>query len=56
MKSEVYDVMMSLLKDLKATHGITMRHVHCYNSGQNVAFECLCKQEGKGVKFYDTVG
>ena len=37
-KSELKDVMMSPLKDLKAMYCVTLRYVHCGNDGENEAF------------------
>ena len=50
-KLELKDVMMALIKDLKVTEGIDIRHVPCDNGGENEALRRLCKQEGIGVKF-----
>ena len=37
---------MSLLKDLKVTHGIEVCCVHYDNTGENESFEQTCKWEG----------
>ena len=47
-KSELKDMMMSLLKDLKAMYGVTESYD---NAGENEAYEWLCKQEGMEIKF-----
>ena len=47
-KPELKDVMVPLIKDLKTSESIDFRYDH-YNSGENEAFEKLCKQEGIGV-------
>ena len=49
--SEVKDVMISLLKYLKAIYGITVRYICCDDDRENEVFQQLCKQEGIGVKF-----
>ena len=41
--------MMMLVKDLKATHGVHVKYIHC-NADKNKAFKILCKQEEMHVK------
>ena len=43
-------MMMTLLKDLKATYGVNVRLICCNDAGKNGAFEQLCKHEGMGKK------
>ena len=50
-KPELKDVMMSLIKYLKATYRVNVSYVNCDNAGKNEAVEWLCKQEGIGLYF-----
>ena len=38
-------MIMSLIENLKAIYGDTVRYLHCNNAGENEALELLCKQE-----------
>ena len=49
-KSSLKAEMIAFLKNLRATHGISVKTACCDKAKENVAFESLCKQEGMGVK------
>ena len=50
-KSKLKNVMLGLIKNLKIKYGIQVHYAHCNNARENVDFELVCKQEGKGIKF-----
>ena len=50
-KSELKDVMLSLVRELQEKYGVTVKAIRGDNSGENNAFEKLCKQEGMGIQF-----
>ena len=47
--------MISLVKDLKATYGINVKHARYNNTGENEDFKRACKQEGMGIQFEYTM-
>ena len=50
-KSELAITVNQLMKELKTMHKIKVKKVQCKNSGEKMASEALCKQEGYGVTF-----
>ena len=46
---------MALIKDLKASQGITVKYIYCENAGEINAFEKLCKNEVIVVMFEVTM-
>ena len=54
-KSELKKMMLSLIKDLKATKGINMKYVRCGNARENDDFKRACKQERLCVQFKHTM-
>ena len=39
MKDEASKRLIRLIKDLKATHGVTVKKIHCDNVGENKEFQ-----------------
>ena len=50
-KSELGDVMIEFILELKNKHGIDVKIIRCDNSGENNAFEKQCKSKGMGITF-----
>ena len=50
-KLELNKVMMSLIKDLKSTHGTNMKYARYINAGEHKNFERACEQKEMGVQF-----
>ena len=49
--------MRALIKELKEKYGVVVKTIRGDNSGENMKFEQLCKQEGMGITFeYTTPG
>ena len=44
-KSELADVMIEFIQELKNKHGINVKIIRCDNSGENNAFERQCKTQ-----------
>ena len=51
LKSKVKNVMLALIKTLKAKYDIQIRYTQCNNARENEDFESICKQEGMGIEF-----
>ena len=54
-KSELENVMMSLIKDLKASYSMNMKYARQDNAGENTDFERTYKQEGMDAHFKYTM-
>ena len=50
IKVQINNVMLSLIKDLKAKYGIHVQCARCNNLRENEDFEWACKQEGMGIE------
>ena len=54
-KSELKNVMMGLIKNLKTMHDIQLEYLQCDNVRENIDFENIFKQEEMGMKFKYTI-
>ena len=50
-KSELKDVVLGFIKNLKIKFGIQVRYTCCNNARENVDFDKSCKQELMGIEF-----
>ena len=50
-KSNLADIMIGLIKNLKNKYNLQVQYLHYNNAGENVAFKEACKQKGLGVDF-----
>ena len=50
-KSDLPKTVVSFIKGLKNTFGIQVKSIRLDNSGENLALQELCEQEGLGIKF-----
>ena len=48
-KSNLVDIMIGLIKNLKNKYNLQLQYLNCNNAGENISFEKACKQEGLGV-------
>ena len=54
-KSDLVDVMIGLIKNLKNKYNLQVEYLCCDNIGENVTFKKACKQEGLEIDFKYTV-
>ena len=50
-KGDQNTILVEWFKDLKVTHGITIKRVRCNNSGENRALKKACRTAHLGIKF-----
>ena len=50
-KSNLADIMIGLIKNLKNKYNLQVQYLHCNNAGENVAFEKAYKDNVLGVDF-----
>ena len=50
-KSDLKDITIALIKELKQAYDIDVKIIRCDNSGENNSLQKACKQEGLGIKF-----
>ena len=49
--SNLADIIVGLIKNLKNEYNLQVQYLCCNNTGENIAFKKACKQEGLGVEF-----
>ena len=50
-KSNLSDIMIGLIKNLKNKYNLQVQYLLCNNAEENIAFKTACKQEELGVNF-----
>ena len=50
-KSDLVDIMIGLIKDLKNKYYLQVQYLCCVDAGENIVFKNGCKQEGLGDDF-----
>ena len=50
-RSEIKDIVIALIKELKQAYDIEVKTIRCDNSGENNALQRSCRQEGLGITF-----
>ena len=48
-KRQLKNLLLGLIKDLKAKYGIHVQYARCDNAGENGDFEMACKQDSPGT-------
>jgi len=51
MKDQTLQVMILLIRKLRDSESIIVKKIQCNNSGENVTFQAMAKQEGLGLHF-----
>jgi len=50
-KSDQVDLILDLIKDVKAKYNYTVRYIRCDNAGENTSLEKKCLEQGLGITF-----